>query len=314
MWRYIVRRLLIMIPVLLLVSIIIFLLIRLTPGDPVRTMLGEEANPEAMAELRVKLGLDQPVPVQYGLWLGRAVSGDLGKSLRDGQPVTEAILERLPATIELGLAAIIFSLLIAIPLGTISAVKRNKWPDGVATVFSMLGICTPNFLLGIILILFFGYYFRIFSPGGYVPLGEDVGENLKRLVLPAITLGAASSAINTRQLRNALLEVLSQDYIRTAKAKGVRGSLILIRHALKNAFIPLATIVGLQIGAVLEGAFVTETIFSWPGIGLLAVRSIGNRDYPVIQGVVLLSALIYILINLLVDISYTYLDPRIKYA
>ncbi len=314
MWRYVVRRLLVTIPVLLLVSVIIFLLIRLTPGDPIRTVLGEEATSQTVAELRNKLGLDQPVPVQYGLWLSRAVSGDLGKSLRDGQPVTQAVLERLPATIELGLAAIFFSLLISIPLGTISAVKRNKWPDGVATFISMLGICTPNFLLGIILILFFGYYFRIFSPGGYIPYDEDLGENLKRLVLPAITLGAASAAVNTRQLRSALLEVLSQDYIRTARAKGLRGSWVVIRHALKNAFIPLVTVVGLQLGTVLEGAFITETIFSWPGIGQLAVKSIGNRDYPVIEGVVLLSALIYMTINLLVDISYTYLDPRINYA
>ncbi|HEX2914740.1 MAG TPA: nickel ABC transporter permease [Chloroflexia bacterium] len=312
MWRYVLRRLLILIPVLVLVSVIVFLIAHATPGDPIRTILGEEATPESVQELRTKLGLDQPLPVQYALWAQRAVTGDFGKSLRDGQPVTQAILERLPATIELGLAAVLFSLLIALPLGIISAVKRNTWADGFATFFSLLGVSIPNFVLGILLILFLSYYWRIFSPGGYVPVEEDLGENLKHLVLPAITLGAASAAVNTRQLRSAMLDVLSQDYIRTAHAKGLRSGLILTRHALRNALIPLVTVVGLQIGTVLEGAFVTETIFSWPGIGQLAVKSIGNRDYPVIQGVVLLSALIYMTINLLVDISYTLIDPRIK--
>ncbi len=312
MWRYILRRLLIAIPVLLLVSIIIFLIIRLTPGDPVRTMLGEEATSATVAEMRAKLGLDDPLPVQYLLWLGRASTGDFGRSLRDGQPVVQAILERMPATIELGLAAIFFSLLVSIPLGIISAVKRNKWPDGIATLISMLGVSMPNFVLGILLILFFSYYFRLLSPGGYVALGEDPADNLKRLILPAITLGFASAAVNTRLLRSSLLEVLSQDYIRTAKAKGLKDSLVLIRHGLKNAFMPLLTVLGLQIGVVLEGAFITETIFSWPGIGQLAVKSIGNRDYPVIQGVVLMSALLFMGINLLVDLIYPYLDPRIK--
>ncbi len=311
MGRYIIRRLLVLLPVLVLVSIIVFVLTRLTPGDPIRTVLGEEDNPQTVAELRDKLGLDQPIPVQYVLWLGRAVAGDFGKSLRDSQPVTQAVFERLPATIELGLAAVLFSLLVSVPLALISAVKRNSIADGIATTISLVGVSIPNFLLGIGLILIFSYIFRIFSPGGYTPIGEDLGDNLKRLVLPSIALGAASAAVNTRQLRSALLEVLSQDYIRTARAKGQSSMKVLTKHALKNAMIPLLTIIGLQIGTVLEGAFITETIFSWPGIGQLAVKSIGNRDYPVIQGVVLLSAVLYMLINLIVDISYSLVDPRI---
>jgi peptide/nickel transport system permease protein len=314
MLRYIIRRLILIIPVLLIVSIIVFTLMRLTPGDPVLVMLGEDQNAQAYQELKTKLGLDQPVPVQYVLWLGRAVQGDLGRSIRDDSTVTGNIFERLPATIELALAALIIALLVAVPLGIISALKPNSKLDALASGISLVGISMPNFLLGILLILFLAYYVRIFKPDGYVPLGEDFWGNIQRLVLPALTLGLASAAINMRLIRSSMLEALSQDYVRTARSKGLKPRLVVLRHALRNALVPLVTILGLQLGALLEGAVITETIFSWPGIGQLAVKSLNSRDYPVVQGVVLFSAIIYTLLNLAVDISYAYLDPRISYG
>ncbi len=314
MTGYIIRRLLLIIPVLLLVSLTIFVLIRLTPGDPVLVMLGEERTEQAYQEQRAKLGLDQPIPVQYFLWLGRAIQGDLGRSVRDNAPVLGDIFERLPATLELGLAALIISLCISVPLGIISALRPNTKIDGLVSGTSLLGISTPNFLLGVLLILFFAYYLRIFKPDGFIPLGEDPFGNFQRLVLPALTLGMASAALNMRLVRSSLMEVLSQDFIRTARSKGLAGAVVVRRHALRNALIPLVTVLGLQFGALLEGAIITETIFSWPGIGQLAVKSLNSRDYPVVQGIVLFSAFVYTFINLIVDISYVYLDPRISYG
>jgi peptide/nickel transport system permease protein len=314
MTRYIIRRLILIIPVMLIVSLIVFILMRLTPGDPVLVMLGEDRNPQAYAEQKAKLGLDQPIPVQYALWVGRAFQGDLGRSIRDNTPVIGNILERLPATIELALAALVVSLLISVPLGILSALKPNSKLDAAVSGLSLVGISMPNFLLGVLLILFFAYYFRIFKPDGYVPLAEDPGGNFQRLVLPAVTLGMAGAAINMRLIRSSMLEALSQDYIRTARAKGLGARLVVSRHALRNALVPLVTVLGLQLGALLEGAVITETIFSWPGIGQLAVKSLNSRDYPVVQGVVLFAALVYTLINLAVDISYAYLDPRISYG
>lgn len=298
----------------LVVSVIVFTLIRLTPGDPVLVMLGEERTEQAYQEQRAKLGLDQPIPVQYALWLGRALSGDFGRSVRDNSPVLDNILERLPATIELALASLFISLLISIPLGIISAMKPNSKTDAMVSGFSLIGISMPNFLIGVLLILFLAYYLRIFKPDGYVPLVEDVGGNLQRLILPAITLGLAGTALNMRLIRSSMLEALSQDYIRTARSKGLENRAVLIRHALRNALIPVVTAVGIQFGALLEGAVITETIFSWPGIGQLVIKSLNSRDYPVVQGVVLFAAIVFTLVNLAVDISYVYLDPRISYG
>lgn len=297
----------------MIVSLIVFTLIRLTPGDPVLVMLGEERTEQTYQELRSKLGLDQPIPIQYFLWLGRALQGDLGRSVRDNAPVLGEIFERLPATIELALAALAVSLLISVPLGIISALRPNSKIDAVVSTISLLGISIPNFLLAILLILFFAYYFRLFKPDGYVALSEDFGGNLQRLVLPAITLGMAGAALNMRLIRSSVLEVLSQDYVRTARAKGLTGVLTIRRHVMRNALIPLVTVLGLQFGALLEGAIITETIFSWPGIGQLAVKSLNSRDYPVVQGIVLFGAFVYTIVNLLVDIAYAYLDPRISY-
>src|SRR5438093_2032686 len=303
-----------MIPVALLVTIIVFVLIHLSPGDPVAIYAGEERDPVVIAALRTEYGLDQPLPVQYVAWLQHALQGDLGRSLRTRQPVLEAVVERLPATIELGIAALLISVSIALVVGTLSAVKRNSPLDLLATGFTLAGVSLPNFFLGLVLILVFSLAIRIFPPGGYAPLIGEPGENLRHLVLPAITLATASLAVNMRQVRSSLLDAFGQDYIRTARAKGLSELAVVARHALKNALIPVVTIVGLQVGAIIEGAIVTEQIYSWPGIGKLAVDSIGGRDYPVVQTIVLLSALSFMLSTLVVDVLYAWLDPRITYA
>ncbi|MHB8645388.1 MAG: ABC transporter permease [Thermomicrobiales bacterium] len=314
MTAYIIRRLLLMIPVAFLVSVMIFLLLHLTPGDPIAILFGEEPDPTVIANVRHQYGLDRPIPIQYANWIGRFLHGDMGRSLRTRQPVTEAIFTRLPATLELGLAALCFSLLISIPIGILSATKRNSVWDLVGTSFPLLGVSIPNFFSGIMLILLFSLTFRIFSPGGYTPFKVDAGQNLKHLVLPMIALATPSIAVNMRFMRSGLIDALGQEYIRVARAKGLGERAVVIRHALKNAFIPFVTVVGLQVGALLEGAFITETIFLWPGVGRLAVDSIGGRDYPVVQGIVLLSALSFMTVNLIVDVLYAFLDPRIKYG
>ena len=314
MAAYIIRRLLLLVPVVLFVSFITFMLIHLVPGDPARVQLGEDSTPEALAALRQELGLDRPLYEQYALWLNRAVHGNLGESIQLHQPVLQAILQRLPVTIELGVAALLFSLLLAVPLGMTAATRRGSRMDWLLNVSSLLGTTIPPFVLGLLLILFFAVVLRIFPPGGYVPFTEDPLENLRDLILPMIALGSASVAVNFRQVRASMIEVLSQDYIRAARAKGLSERRINYRHAFPNALLPLLTLVGLQAGAILAGAIVVETIFLWPGVGQLAVSSILSKDYPVVQGVVLLSALSYILINLLVDLSYTVVDPRISYG
>jgi peptide/nickel transport system permease protein len=311
--QYILRRLVLMIPVALLVTMIVFVLVRLTPGDPVTVYAGEERDPVVLQEIRSALGLDQPLPVQYVAWLTRAVQGDLGRSIRTKQPVTEAIVERLPATLQLGLTAILLSVAVALLVGVLAAVKRNSPIDLLATGFTLAGVSLPNFFLGIVLILVVALGLRLLPPGGYVPLRENVADSLRHLILPAITLATASAAVNLRQVRSSLLDVLNQDFMRTARAKGLPDQALLFRHALKNALIPVVTLVGIQIGAVIEGAIITETIFFWPGVGRLAVESIGGRDYPVVQGIVLVSALSFMLSTLAVDLLYAWLDPRISY-
>ena len=268
----------------------------------------------ATSPLRVLYGLDKPLPVQYIVWLQHAVRGDLGRSLRTRQPVSEAIIERLPATLELGLAAIALSTSIALIVGTIAAVKRNSFVDLLTSSITLAAVSLPNFFLGLILILVLGLALRMFPPGGYVPFLEDPGDNLRRLVLPAITLATASMAVNLRQVRSSLLDVFSHEYIRTARAKGLRESTVIARHAMKNALIPIVTLIGLQIGSVIEGAIITETIFFWPGVGRLLVDSITGLDYPVVQAVVLVSALSFMLSTLAVDMLYAWLDPRISYG
>lgn len=314
MGRYILRRLLTMIPVMFLVTVIVFMLLHLTPGDPATSMLGEEASPEAVAALRQRLGLDQPLPVQYGKWLISAVQGDLGRSIRSNQPVSEAIRERLPATFQLSILAVLVSLTIAIPVGIVSAMRRNSPLDTTATTFALLGVSLPNFFLAILLIYLFSLHLGWLPPIGYTPFFDDPLDSLKRMIMPALTLGTALSAIVMRMTRSSLLEVLDQDYVRTARAKGLTEARMVRVHALRNALIPVVTVVGLQIGALLGGAIIIESIFVVPGVGRLLVDSIFQRDFPLVQGVVLFASLAFLFANLAVDLIYAYLDPRIRYT
>jgi peptide/nickel transport system permease protein len=310
----VLRRLALMLPVAFMVTVGVFFLIHLTPGDPALIVLGEDRSPQAIARVHQELGLDKPLYVQYVIWLGRVVHGDFGRSITTNQPVAIDIAERLPATIELGVVALLWSLIVAIPLGTIAAVRRGSIADHIATGISVAGVSIPNFFIGIVLIFFLSVTLRIFPFGGFVPFTQDPLENLRHIVLPAIALGTAGAAINMRFTRSAMIEVLNQDYVRTARAKGASWRRVVFVHALKNALIPVVTIVGLQIGGIIEGAVVTETVFTWPGVGRLAVESIFNRDYTVVQGIVLLAAFSYMAANLLVDLVYAWLDPRISYA
>ena len=306
------RRLLATIPLLFLVSLVVFALVHALPGDPAVLFLGEEADPETLARFRVRLGLDRPLVAQYAAWLGRALRGDLGRSLRTNQPVAEAILERLPVTLELLVAALSVSLALAIPMGIVSAVKRNSGVDLVSTVFALVGFAMPGFWLGIILIYVFALLLRWLPPSGWVPLPASVPQNLLSLVLPAFTLGTALAALVTRQLRSGMLEVLRQDYVRTAQAKGLSERQVVGKHALKNALISVVTVVGLQLGGLLGNTIITETLFALPGVGRLMIDSIFSRDFFVVQGVILFLAVGYVLSNLLVDVLYSYLDPRIR--
>jgi peptide/nickel transport system permease protein len=269
-----------------------------------------------IAAVRAELGLDQPLPIQYAAWMSRAVQGDLGRSFQTKQRVLEAIGDRLPVTLELGLAALLISVSIALLVGVISAVRRNSVVDLLTTSVTLAGVSFPNFYLGLLLILLFAYIVpgQIFPPGGFVPFSKDPAQNLRYLVLPAITVATASLAVNLRQVRSSLLDVFGQDYMRTARAKGLHERAVITRHALKNALIPVVTIIGIQVGAIIEGAIITETIFFIPGIGRLAVQAIPSQDYPVVQGVVLVSALSFMLSTLAVDILYAFLDPRISFG
>jgi ABC-type dipeptide/oligopeptide/nickel transport system permease component len=314
MLTYVLRRLLLMLPVAFLVTVGVFMLIHLTPGDPALIVLGEDRSPQAIAQIHQQLGLDKPIYVQYIIWVGHIAHGDFGRSITTHEPVSTAITERLPATLELGTAALMWSLIIAIPLGTIAAVKRGSLADYIATGITVAGVSLPNFFIGVVLIFVLSVSLRLFPFGGYIPLGQDPIESLHHVVLPAIALGTAGAAINMRFTRSSMIEVLSNDYVRTAWAKGASWQRVIFIHALKNALIPVVTIVGLQIGGIIEGAIVTETVFTWPGVGRLAVESIFNRDYTVVQGIVLLAAFSYMLANLLVDLAYRWIDPRISFS
>ena len=314
MTGYLLRRLALMVPVAFLVTVAVFMIIHLTPGDPALVILGEDRTAEAIRAVHLELGLDRPLYVQYWLWLSHLLQGDLGRSITTHEPVLRLIGDKLPASLELGLVALAWSLCLAIPLGTVAAIRRGSPADWIATGIAVGGVSIPNFFIGIVLIFVFSVTLRIFPFGGYVPIAEDPAESLRHVVLPALALGTAGAAINMRFTRSSMIEVLNQDYIRTARAKGAGWVRVVFGHALKNALIPVVTIVGLQIGGILEGAVVTETVFTWPGVGRLAVESIFNRDYTVVQGIVLMAALSYMAANLLVDLAYAYLDPRISYS
>jgi peptide/nickel transport system permease protein len=309
--QFVARRLLATVPLLFFVSVVVFSFVHVLPGDPAILFLGEEATPETLAQFRARLGFDRPLMAQYVEWLGRALAGDLGRSLRTNQPVTEAILQRLPVTLELLGAALAVSLAIAIPAGIVSAVKRNSGVDLASTVFALIGFSLPNFWLGLILIYVFALLLRWLPPSGFVPW-PAIADNARSLILPALTLGTALAALITRQLRSGMLEVLRQDYVRTAQAKGLNQRVVIGKHALKNALIAVVTVIGLQIGGLLGNTIITESLFALPGIGRLMIDAVFSRDFFIVQGVVLFLAVGYVLSNLIVDVLYSYLDPRIR--
>ncbi len=313
MTGYIVRRIGQMLIALLGVSIVVFALIHIVPGDPVRLALGTRFDPEIYQALRHRAGLDQPLVTQYLGWLGGAVTGDLGVSFRSGQPVTQLVLQRLPATLTLAGAALLIALLVGVPLGIISAVRSGSKLDYLATAASQVGVSIPDFWAGVIYILVFASILGWFPASGYVSIFDDPLQWLHHLVLPALAVGLVSGSIIFRFVRSAVLEALNQDYTRTARAKGLSRWHVLKDHVLPNAWIPIITVVGLQLGFLLGGVVVVEIVFAWPGIGRLAYRAIGDRDYTLLQGTVLYIALLFLTINLVVDLLYGWLDPRIRY-
>lgn len=305
MIRYLFRRLLLTIPVLFGVATLVFSLIHLVPGDPVQAMLGESASPQDIAELRGRLGLDRPLLVQYGAFLKGVTRGDLGASLRTNQTVTGAIAERLPATLELAFAAMGVAILISIPLGILAAVRAGTHVDHAATTLALLGISMPNFWLGPLLAILFSVTL------GWLPVsGRGTAAHL---VLPAVTLGAPLAAVLARMTRASVIEELRELYVLAARARGVSRTRAVLRHAFRNSLIPIVTVLGLQFGAVLTGAVITETIFAWPGVGRLLIQSISFRDYPLVQGCILLIAITYVAMNLITDLAYGFLDPRIRF-
>ena len=312
MIEFLVRRAFISAVTLVLISLIVFTGVRMIPGDPARVMAGTDADAAGLDEVREKYGLRDPIPVQYVRWLGLALRGDLGESIRTRQSVAWTVAIKLPITVELACLALLIAVSLAIPAGVIAAVRRNTAWDVLASAVSLCGVSIPNFWLGIMLILLVSVRLGWLPASGFVPLLEDPVDNVKRMIMPALVLGTALAAVLMRQTRNAMLEVLSADYIRTARSKGLAGFAVVVRHALRNGLIPVVTILGLQMGALMGGAVVTESIFVLPGFGRLIVEAVFTRDYPVVQGVVLLTASSYVLINLLVDVAYTLLNPRIR--
>ena len=313
MGRLILRRLGATIPVLLLVTAGVFSLLHLTPGDPIEAMMAESQDATAKAALRAELGLDRPILVQYAAWVGRLLRGDLGRSIRNGEPVLENVARRLRPSLQLASLAMAISLLVAFPVGLLSAFRRRTAVDRAGTTFALFGICMPNFLLALLLIFVFGVTLRWLPISGYVDPLEEPWDGLRSLILPAVTLGLALGAVITRTLRSSLLEAITEDYVRTARAKGVGEWRILRRHVLKNALLPVVTVLGLQLGTLIGGAVITEYVFALPGVGRLVVDAVFARDYPLVQGVVLLIALGFIASNLLVDVLYGWIDPRIRY-
>lgn len=323
---FLVRRLIALLPVLIGVSTVVFFILHLTPGDPAQLMLGDFATQEAVDQLREEMGLNEPLYVQYGLFLGDLAVGDLGRSITQRQPVTQLIGERLAATAELALVAMFFAIIIGLAAGVIAAARQNSITDYVTTAGSLLGISTPIFYLGLLLILLFSLQLGWFPASGRGPalvtsIGqlfqgnpEPLGQSLRYLFLPALTLGLSFAALLAKMTRNTMLEVLQKDFIRTATAKGLRRQFVIFKHALRNAGIPLLTIMGLQFSQLLGGSVLTETVFAWPGLGRLAVDAIFARDFPLVQGAVLTVALIFVLLNLLVDLCYGLLDPRVTYS
>lgn len=333
MGQYAIKRFLTIVPVLAGISLIVFSFIHLIPGDPAVTMLGERATPERVAEIRAQLGLDKPLSTQYAIYIGKILQGDLGASILRGDPVLRDLVRRFPATVELAISAILIAISVGVPMGIISAVWRNSLFDGASRLIALAGVSMPIFWLGLMLAWFFGVVLG-WLPTGF-RLGTDVtlapvtnfqvldsliagnttalASSLRHLVLPAVALSTIPMAVIARMTRASLLEVLSQDYIRTAESKGLPQRSVILRHAMRNALLPVMTVTGLQVGRLLAGAILTETIFSWPGIGLWIYESIQARDYPIVQGATLFIATIFVTVNLITDLLYATVDPRIRY-
>lgn len=317
MWSYIFKRILVAIPTLLIISFMIFSLLYITPGDPVLLMLGsgdtQSVSQEQYDAVRAELGLDKPFFERYMDFITGAVTGDLGTSYITGEDVFDTVMMRMPATLILTVASVLVGLLVAVPLGILAAVKHNSIWDSIATFLATIGVSLPKFWFGLVLIIYLSLRLKIFPSQGIAYIDKDgLGAFLSHLFLPAVSLGLGLAATQTRMIRSSMLEVLNQDYIRFAKSKGFKDKIVIIRHAFKNAMIPVVTVLGSEIGALLGGAVVTETIFSWPGVGRLAMNSIARRDYPMIQGNTLILCAIFLLINLFVDIIYAWLNPRIR--
>src|SRR5436190_3395479 len=312
MLKYLLHRLALVVPTLFFVSVLIFGLQQLLPGDPAIALAGEDRDPNVVAYLRAKFHLDEPLPVRYGYWLSGVLHGDLGESVRIQKPVLELILEKLPVTIQLATMAMIIALAIGITAGVISAVKKDTWLDYAANVFALWGLSTPNFWLGILLILLFAVNLGWLPASGYVSPFEDLKGNLSAMIMPAFVLGNAFAAVLMRHTRSAMLQVLNSHYVRTVRAKGLNERVVVLKHALRNALIPVITLGALSFGELLGGTVLTEAVFSIPGFGKPIVDAVFNRDYSVVQGVVLVTATFYITLNLLADVAYFVVNPRMR--
>ena len=311
MHYYIIRRLIHLIPVLFVVSIVIFSITMLLPGDPTLAILGDQASQTERLAMRSKMGLDRPILLQYLTWLGNACSGDFGRSLRTQEPVVEMLAARIPVTLQLTLGGILLAVVIGVPLGILAALRRNSWVDVLCSATATSGVAMPYFWTGILLIMLFALKLGWLPPSGYVPMLTAPAENLKLMIMPTLTIGIAMSALVMRQTRTAMLQILSQDFIRTARAKGVSETRVVLRHALRNALIPIITVIGLQVGALVGGAVVTETVFDMPGLGRMVVEGIFERDFAAVQGAILVIVIGVITINLMTDLCYAVLDRRI---
>ena len=313
-YQYVVQRLLLALIVVLGITFVVFMIMQIVPGDPARVILGPYASDESVAGLRDRLGLDRPFLEQYLTWLGKALRGDFGQSLLNGQDVAPQLYGRIGPSFELAMVSLVIGLVIAFPVGIVSALKPGSAIDIVATVFSQIGVSIPTFWMGIVLVIVFSLNLNFLPPSGYTPIGEDAGDWLAHIILPAVTAGFVSASIQTRFIRSAMLDVLSANYVQTARAKGLTERTVIMRHALRNALINIVTIIGLQITALFSGIVIVEVVFSWPGLGRLAFNAVEERDYPLLQGAVLVVAIMVTLVNLFVDLLYFLLDPRIEYA
>jgi len=310
--RLVLGRLVALVPMLIALSIASFALVHVIPGDPALVIMGGEGTPQAVEELRRQLGLDRPLHVRYLEWLGQIARGNLGESLYNKTRVSEELVWRMPTTLALVALALVFSVAIGVPAGLMSAAFRNSWIDHAARLLTLVSLSLPSFWLGLMLIILFSLWLDLLPIVGYEPITRGFWKAVPYLILPSLSLGTYLAALLTRLTRSSMLEVLNQDYVRTARAKGLRDRAVLMRHALRNALIPIVTVIGINVGILLGGSAVIETVFVLPGVGQLVVRSLYNRDLPVIQGLILYVAVVYVLVNLLVDVLYTYLDPRLR--